>query len=496
MKDLDSDTWDLVSANNQGQPAGGGFPTGTNVNFDGRYAVFGAATTGMGLPDAVHEQLFVRDLLMKTTTCMTLSPNGEPANKISLSPRISPDGQLIVFQSAASNIAPGDTNGFSDIFLYDQAVGTSTRMILTTSGEQADADVTGPGLTLDLAEIVFASRATNVLPGVSNAMGQVFVKNLVTGVVEHLSMSPSGEPANADAGLCAISGDGRMVVWQSDATNLVPGVFTTQIYAHDRVLQKTFCASSSITGEPGNSSTEVPALSTDGRYVAFASASSNLLGGGPTWWSRYRKDLWTGEVIILSVNNQGNWGIGPSDGNNGISSDGRYVLFKSQSHTLSPEDPYADDDIFLRDTGWPTAPKNFCIAGTNSLGCLPSMSSAGVPSVSQASGFVLTASNLRNQKFGLLFYGTTASNFSAFPAGWLCVAPPLVRTPVQSSGGTLPPGDDCSGTIHFDFNTWASSGADPALVLGQGVWCQTWVRDPDLPATSHVSDGIQFGLGS
>ena len=136
-----------------------------------------------------------------------------------------------------------------------------------------------------------------------------------------------------------------------------------------------------------------------------------------------------------------------------------------------------------------------CVPKTNSVGCVPFTSFSGVPSASAGAGFVLSASNVLNQKSGLLFYGTSGLQQSPFYGGQLCVRAPQRRTPTQLSGGN-PTGLDCSGTYNFDFNVLLASGADPALTVGTTVDAQFWSRDPGfaVPDAIGLTRAVHFGI--
>lgn len=141
----------------------------------------------------------------------------------------------------------------------------------------------------------------------------------------------------------------------------------------------------------------------------------------------------------------------------------------------------------------PSAPSTYCTAKTNSLGCTPAIGHTGTPSVAASSGFFVTCSNVRNQMSGLLFYGTQGAAAAPFQGGFMCVALPMVRTPVANSGGSQPPTNDCSGVFATDMNARAASGADPALTtLGNSVRCQQWSRDPGAPFNTSLSNALLY----
>ncbi|MBK7643347.1 MAG: hypothetical protein IPJ19_09880 [Planctomycetes bacterium] len=136
-----------------------------------------------------------------------------------------------------------------------------------------------------------------------------------------------------------------------------------------------------------------------------------------------------------------------------------------------------------------------CVAKTNSLGCLPVTSFSGVASASAGSGFQLLASNVRNQKTGMLLYTLNGLQPTAFGGGTLCLRAPLHRTSALGSGGTVG-GSDCSGVYSFDFNAYIASGANPAILPGVTVDAQFWSRDPGfaLPNNVGLSQAVHFGI--
>ncbi|MBL8803165.1 MAG: FG-GAP repeat protein [Planctomycetes bacterium] len=136
------------------------------------------------------------------------------------------------------------------------------------------------------------------------------------------------------------------------------------------------------------------------------------------------------------------------------------------------------------------APTVYCRAEQNSLGCTPQTTAVGIPSATSSLPFTIAASNLLNQKSGLLFYGFRPQQ-SAFQGGYSCIKPPTVRTSVQSSGGNVSLAD-CSGAFAYDFNARIQSGADALLVAGAQVFAQHWSRDPADASTTNLTDAVAF----
>jgi subtilisin-like proprotein convertase family protein len=144
----------------------------------------------------------------------------------------------------------------------------------------------------------------------------------------------------------------------------------------------------------------------------------------------------------------------------------------------------------------------YCTAKINSLGCLPAINGAGAPSATSGAGYVVTASQVRNNKNGLLFYGVNGRAAVPFQGGTLCVASPIRRTSGSNSGGNPLPANDCSGVYAIDMNTFALSVGPPVplaalKVPGTVVDCQWWGRDPGFiaPNNTTLSDGLEYTVG-
>ncbi len=147
-------------------------------------------------------------------------------------------------------------------------------------------------------------------------------------------------------------------------------------------------------------------------------------------------------------------------------------------------------------------PVVYCTAKTNSLGCIPTMSSSGTPSATSGSGFTINSTQNRNDKHGLMLYGVSGRGNGPFQGGTLCVQAPVNRTTALDSGGTTWPAIDCTGLYSIDMNAFAagSLGGNPLgmlLVPGTLVDCQFWGRDPGFtyPDNSSLSAGLEYTVG-
>lgn len=133
-------------------------------------------------------------------------------------------------------------------------------------------------------------------------------------------------------------------------------------------------------------------------------------------------------------------------------------------------------------------PLTYCSPKVSDIGCVPAIASTGTPSMSLGSGFEISASQVAGSQNGLLIYGQ-APQFNPFQGGTLCVAPPIVRTTIQGTGGAPA---TCEGTMSFDFNQFIASGFDGSIQAGSTLYAQYWFRDPQTAFPTGLTDALQF----
>src|SRR5205823_5466864 len=207
---------------------------------------------------------------------------GAEANGTSFAPAISADGRFVAFPSEATNLVPGDTNGVTDVFVRDRRTGTTERVSVSSAGAEANGTSFTPAISADGRFVAFSSDATNLVGRDTNGAVDVFVNDRMTGMTERVSVDSTGAQANAASieQFCpALSGDGRFVAFESDATNLVPGDTNgvADVFVHDRLTATTERVSVDSAGAQANDKSDFPAISADGSVVAFVSTASNLV---------------------------------------------------------------------------------------------------------------------------------------------------------------------------------------------------------------------------
>ncbi len=259
-----------------------------SVSDDGRIVSFLSQATNLVLNDNnANSDVFVRDLQAGTTTRASTTSLGAEAAGSFDDPTISPDGRFVVYDSTSTTLVPGDANGFEDIFVKELSNGTTTIISNSQAGVAGNGNSSDPAFSHDGRYVVFASAATNLVLGDTNGQLDVFRIDRQDGSVIRASLASDGSQANAQNVYAGISGNGRFVVFESNATNLVPGdtngaidVFVNDTFTGDTVRVSTDFAG--IQGDSGSDCWSHMPISADGRLVVFASSSSNLVPGGAT----------------------------------------------------------------------------------------------------------------------------------------------------------------------------------------------------------------------
>jgi Tol biopolymer transport system component len=276
-----------VSVDSNGANANN-YSTEPTLSSDGRFVAFTSYASNLVPSDTnATFDVFVHDLLTGTTTRANVSSSGAQANGVSWQPSISGDGRYVAFESFASNLVAGDTNATSDIFVHDMTTGATTRVSLGLGGAQAGDGSLSPVFSADGRRIAFWSYATNLVPNDTNGLTDLFVVDLATGETRQVNVDSAGLPAND--GLPwqysydppALSDDGRFIAFHSGATNLVPGDtnFKVDVFVHDMLGGGTTRASAGAGGQQATDVSVQPGISGDGRYVSFESLATNLVSG-------------------------------------------------------------------------------------------------------------------------------------------------------------------------------------------------------------------------
>jgi len=343
----------LVSIDYRGGGGNDMSGSGYSVSANGRWVAFDSGASDLVRGDTNDESdVFVRDMQTGVTSRVSRGLGGAAPNGGSGGPSISGDGRYVAFDSRASNLVSGDTNKHEDVFVYDRSTHTTRRVSLSTGNVQGNGDSNDAHISRDGTRIAFSSAATNLAPGDTSVRRDIFLRDQAAGTTTRVSVSSRRVQANDETINSDISADGHYVVFESLASNLVLGDTNEEadIFVHDVDSNRTTRVSVSSSGAQGNRMSWEPDISGSGRYVVYGSMSSNLAPGDTNRTTdafvHDRIERTTRRVSISSSGRESEWG----GDNPAISADGRYVVFWAWAQGFPPVPTgYREPDIYLRD---------------------------------------------------------------------------------------------------------------------------------------------------
>lgn len=282
-RDLVEGTTTMVSTSN-GKPAYAGVNRNERcaISDDGNTVAFGAQTNAFGSAATVRQEVWVRRIDVDLVLLASNGIGSSFANKDSESPALSANGAVVAFASEASNLVATDPDPKSDVFAYDIASQATTLVSAAAGGAKGDQPSYLPAVSATGRYIAFSSVATNLVADDENATFDIFRKDRQTGAIVRASLSPSGAEANNASQYPTMSSDGRYVAFESLASNLYPADVNSEwdVFRRDLQTGKTDLASRRWTGiATGNKGSGGAAISDDGRVVGFNSDSTDLVPG-------------------------------------------------------------------------------------------------------------------------------------------------------------------------------------------------------------------------
>ena len=273
-----------ISIDSLGNEAVGGDSFRPSVSANGRYIAFHSRATNLVAGDTNNERdIFVHDRnLGETTRVNVSSADLQAIAGDSRFTTISDDGRFVAFQSEAANLVNDDTNGIYDIFVRDLLLGETTRVSVTSLGAQSPSGSSRfPGISGDGRYVVFQSASSSLVANDTNSSVDIFIHDRVSEETSRVNVDPDGAQAlGGHSGLANISADGRFVVYSSAASNLVAGDTNgeTDVFIHEFSTTETIRANTgTLDSQSSGGNSMMPDISADGRYVVYESAANNLV---------------------------------------------------------------------------------------------------------------------------------------------------------------------------------------------------------------------------
>ena len=426
------------------------------------------------------------------TTLVSISSSRRQGNGFVQSPKMSAYGRFIAFRSGADNLVPNDTNDRPDILVHDRWTGDTSRVGIGTSGEELErgshsGDLSGDGRfvafnsqksvsALLLDDIYIHDRFSRTTEMITSASAEltgfyspqlsydgryvVYVRNIdevyihdrQSGHIELISVNNAGVAANGYCWDPAVSADGNVVAYKSWATNLVTGYNSQHnIFIRDIPVGKTYAVSKNIYGSEPNGTSERPALSGDGRFIAFESDADDLVPNDTNMKDDvFVYDRVTGVTTRVSVNSSGQQGD-ESSSNPSISRDGNFVAFSSYSTNLVSG--VSGSQIYIRDRN---AGKTYLVSANNKAE--PANNGCYTPKISATGSEVVYESYATN-----LFHPDVNNAEDVFTSG---TNQRFARPDGTDAGSCENPGSPCR-TIQYAVN--ASRNGD-VIKLARGTY--------------------------
>ena len=334
--------------------AGNGVSSAPSISSDGRLVAFVSLATNL-VTGVSGQQIYVRDRQTGQTTVISKSSVGVVGTGVSSAPAISADGRYVAFVSTSTNLVTGVSG--TQIYLHDRQTGQTTLIskdnsVTPVPGNGASST---PTISSDGQYVAFASLSTNLVAGVG-ANQQIYIHDRLAsanGVTSLISKDTVTTTAgNGSSAAPTINGTGQFVAYVSSATNIVTGISGQQVYLHDRNTgvngtNSLISKDNSVSPQAGNQNSSVPSMTSDGRFVAFTSLSTNLVTA-INGQQIYLHDRNGPTTSLASRDNSGSLvaGNGISD-NASMNGNGGFVAFFSQSSNLLAGG-VAPSDIYVR----------------------------------------------------------------------------------------------------------------------------------------------------
>lgn len=315
------------------------------ISANGRFLVF---TTLSGLvPEDTNdlEDVYLRDLESGEVTLVSRSSTTVPADRPSREPDINGDGSRVVFASRAGNLVPNDNAGHGDIFIYSRAEDSLARITRGFDGSEADGGSSRPRFSADGKVVVFESRAANLIDSDTNGEQDIYIHGLVSGATRRVSVTSSGGELSGPSRSPTISSDGLKVAFTSLAPEINQRARSglAEVFTHNLVSRNTTAVTVPAQDTEPSDVYASPFLSPDGGWLAF----TRTRDGGVGLSDVLLQELATGETVRVTKT------IGaPRQASHSIGAVGFKafsVVFDSIADSLVRGDVNGQKDVFIYD---------------------------------------------------------------------------------------------------------------------------------------------------
>ena len=457
-----------------------------DISGDGRWVSFQSIATNLVPGDTNNrEDVFVRDrdpdgnglFEGNGVTTRVMGSGGLEPNHHSRFPRISGDGEFVVFVSWASNMLPGDTNNQPDIFRAELSTGALELVDVAAAGGFSNGAGSTPAISDDGAVIVFMSTATDISLPVA-PFGNLYCRDLDAGTTEVLNIDSFGVLGNGSSSLPTISGDGTIAAFQSGSTNLdARDTDNSQdVFVRDRIAGTTELVSLNSLGAKATRlsllNSHSPELSVDGHRVAFASNATNLwanLDPLSSTQQLYLHDRDTAQTYCVSTSSTDDLGTAPSSVfSHDVSADGAEVVFDSVAENLVGDDDNNQRDIFGH-TLCPDPALELGYASLGSNGMVPTLRACGGMAAGETATLQLRHAPANTRSACIVSSGMNPRPaFGGTLVPWQPLQRTLVLTDATGSATSQLMGGGGPGTLFVQWLSW-DKGNSPKYVLSNAL---------------------------
>lgn len=296
-----------------------------SVSTDGNFVVFASTANNLVENDNNNEaDIFLYNKATREIKLISKNTKGQPANGASQSPKINSIGSTVVYMSYASDLVPGDSNGYADIFMYNLETQKTSRLSETSQKKEGNNSSSEPDINSDGRFVVFKSSADNLVENDFNEVADIFLLDTKSRKIKRVNIAENNEESNYTSRHPKISGNGQIVVFESDADNLVENDTNnkTDVFHIDLETGDIHRISLNSKQQQLNDASHNPVINATGQYIVFESKASNAVAGKATFKNRiYIRDTKTGKTRLINHEH----GRAPQS----ISADGRFIIYAS-----------------------------------------------------------------------------------------------------------------------------------------------------------------------